>query len=193
MSERLPRSPELVDRNASALLVIDVQEKLISHIAEHPRVVWNIRRLLDGAELMNVPLRGTVQNPEKLGGFVEPLASRIPEPAGKMCFSCGECGELFAELSAAGIHQLVVAGIESHVCVLQTVMDALAAGFGVFVVADAVGSRSPVDREFALRRMDSAGANLITTESVLFEWCERAGTDEFRQLSRLVREQLEES
>lgn len=82
----------------------------------------------------------------------------------------------------------MVAGIESHVCVLQTVLDLLSQGFRVFVAADAVGSRKPLDREIALQRMASSGAVITTTESVLFEWCERAGTPEFKEISRLVRD-----
>src|SRR5262249_35735813 len=85
-------------------------------------------------------------------------------------------------------HQVVVAGIEAHVCVLQTVLDLVAAGFQVFVPTDAVASRGDLDRDVALERMAGCGATIVTTEAVLFEWCETAGTPEFRQISKLVKE-----
>jgi nicotinamidase-related amidase len=96
---------------------------------------------------------------------------------------------LFESLPDSGIHKLLLAGIEAHVCVQQTVLDLLTHGFHVFVAADAVGSRFEFDRDIALRRMESAGVNLTTTEAALFEWCEAAGTPEFKQVSALVREE----
>ena len=96
--------------------------------------------------------------------------------------------ELFEELQGRGIHKILVCGIEAHVCVAQSVLDLLADGWRVYVAADAVGSRFAVDYRVALERMDSAGATLTTTEATLFEWCEAAGTPEFREISRLARE-----
>jgi nicotinamidase-related amidase len=90
--------------------------------------------------------------------------------------------------SAQEIKKILVVGIETHVCIAQTALDLLAAGLGVYVAADAVGSRSPFDRDIALRRMETAGAVVTTTEAVLFEWCEIAGTPEFKRISQLVRE-----
>jgi isochorismate hydrolase len=105
-----------------------------------------------------------------------------------LAFSCGACGEVFAEWRVAGIERVLVCGIETHVCVAQTVFDLLAAGYQAFVAVDAIGSRHALDHEVALRRMESSGATLTTVEAALFEWCERAGTDEFRQISALVKE-----
>jgi nicotinamidase-related amidase len=105
-----------------------------------------------------------------------------------MAFSCGACGEIFATWHEAGIHRVLLGGIETHVCIQQTALDLLAAGFQVFIAVDAVGSRSRLDDEIALRRMESSGAAITTTEAALFEWCERAGTPEFRQISNLAKE-----
>ena len=184
----LPRSPELMSADDSALLVVDVQTKLVNLIAGHERIVWNIRRLLDGAKILNVRTAATEQYPKGLGGTVEELAARLGPPRAKLAFSCGACGDIFADWQSAGIFKVLVVGIETHVCVQQTVLDLLAHGLRTFVAVDATGSRYPVDSETALRRMDSAGATLTTTESALFEWCRVAGTPEFKQLSRMIQE-----
>jgi nicotinamidase-related amidase len=185
----LPRSPELMRAADTALLVIDVQERLLPAIPAATRIIWNCRRLLDGARLLGIRTAITEQNPAKLG----PTAAELAEasggpPAAKLAFSCGACGEVFAEWRDAGIERVLVCGIETHVCVAQTVFDLLAAGYQAFVAVDAIGSRHALDHEVALRRMESSGATLTTVEAALFEWCERAGTDEFRQISALVKE-----
>jgi nicotinamidase-related amidase len=188
MSNRIPRSIELMSSSDTALLVIDVQERLVPAIQDHPRVIWNIRRLVDGAAILGIPVIATEQYPRGLGPTVEPLKGRLPAPNEKLHFSCGECGDLFAPLRDAGRHKILVAGIEAHVCVQQTVLDLLGDGYRVYVAADAVGSRFQSDCEIALRRMDSSGATLTTAESALFEWCEVAGTPQFKQISALARE-----
>lgn len=187
--EKLDRSPELMSRDDSALVVVDVQEKLIGSIAGHERVVWNIGRLLDGAKILGVPAVATEQYPKGLGHTVGQLAQRLEgEIPDKVHFSCGACGQLFSDLSQRGIHNLLLCGIEAHVCVQQTALDLIAAGFRVFLAVDAVGSRFDLDKETALRRMETSGATLTTTEAALFEWCEVAGTPEFKQVSQLVRQ-----
>jgi nicotinamidase-related amidase len=184
----LPRSPELMNRDDAALLVVDMQGKLLPLIAGHQRVIWNCRRLIDGAKVLGVPLAATEQYPQGLGPTTEELAPRLGPIPGKLAFSCGECAEIFAGWRERGIWKILVCGIETHVCVGQTVHDLLADGFRVFVAADAVGARGPLDHDIALRRMDSSGATLTTTEAALFEWCGRAGSPEFKQISQLIRE-----
>ena len=173
----------------TALVVVDVQEKLIGAIAEGRRVVWNVRRLIDGAKVLGVPVVGTEQYPKGLGPTVPELAERLGPVPSKLTFSCGGCPEIFAALRARAIYNLLVCGIEAHVCVQQTVLDLLADGWRVYVAVDAVGSRHEIDRQTAFRRMETSGATLTTTEAALFEWCEIAGTPEFKQISRLVREE----
>lgn len=185
----IDRSPELLSGHHSGLLVVDVQEKLIPLIANHAHLVWNIERLIDGARVMDVPVLGTEQYPRGLGGTISPLAEKLGPMPSKLTFSCGGCPGLCDDWSAQGRYQVLVVGIEAHVCVLQTVFDLMHAGFRVFVAVDAVGSRGALDMQTALRRMESAGATLITTESALFEWCEAAGTEPFKQISQIVRRQ----
>ncbi|NOY30079.1 MAG: isochorismatase family protein [Planctomycetes bacterium] len=185
----LPRSPELMSPTDTGLLVVDVQEGLIPIEPYGERIVWNCRRLLDGAKVLGVRSFATEQYPEKLGPTVAALAERLETPAAsKLAFSCGECGEVFMGWRESGIHRVLVCGIETHVCVLQTVLDLLATGFQVLVAVDAVGARHTTDHKTALRRMEASGALLTTTESALFEWCGRAGSPEFKQISALAKE-----
>ena len=187
-SEPLPRSPELMSADDTGLLVIDVQTKLIGLIAGHERIVWNIRRLLDGAKTLGVSAAATEQYPQGLGGTVPELAERLGDIPGKVCFSCGACPEIFRHWDERGITRVLAAGIEAHVCVQQTVLDLIASGRRVYVAVDAIGSRYEIDYHTALRRMESAGATLTTTEAALFEWCQRSGTPQFKEISRLVKE-----
>lgn len=184
----ISRSPELMSRSDSALLVVDVQEKLVPAIHASRRVVWNVRRLIDGAKLLGLPVVASEQYPQGLGPTVAELASRLEDRPAKLSFSCRELPELFAGLRQRNIEKLLVCGIETHVCIQQTVLDLLADGWRVYVAADAVGSRYELDHRTALRRLECSGAVLTTTEAALFEWCQVAGTPEFKQISRLVRE-----
>jgi nicotinamidase-related amidase len=184
----LPRSPEFMSPADTGLLVVDVQEKLIPLIPGRARIVWNIRRLLDGAKILGVAAKATEQYPHGLGATVAELAARLGPIPDKLSFSCGGCGELFGEWDERGLFKVLVVGIEAHVCVQQTVLDLLSAGWRVYLAIDAIGARNRVDYETALNRMDSAGATLTTTEAALFEWCAVAGTPQFKEISRLVRE-----
>ncbi|HTI50160.1 MAG TPA: isochorismatase family protein [Planctomycetaceae bacterium] len=183
------RSGELLSRDASRLVIVDVQEKLLPLIPAADRVVANCGRLIDAAKIFHVPVFATEQYPKGLGPTAKALAERLGSRPAKQRFTCAEAlGWGTAAEQPDQRHQVVVAGIESHVCVLQTVLDLLAAGFQVFVPADAVASRGELDREIALNRMAGCGATIVTVESVLFEWCEQSGTPEFKQISQLVKE-----
>ncbi len=187
--ERGVRSPELMSASDTALLVIDVQQRLVPAIAGHQRVVWNIRRLIDGAKILGLPVLATEQYPAGLGPTVPELAQRLPSPIpSKLSFSCTGCAGLLDTLVDRGITRILVCGIEAHVCVAQTVLDLLSGGWRVYVAVDAVGSRFEIDYRTAVTRMDASGATLTTTEAALFEWCQVAGTPEFKQISQLVRE-----
>jgi nicotinamidase-related amidase len=183
----IARSPGLMSRENTALLVIDVQERLLPSILKGRRVVWNCSRLIDGARILGVPFLGTEQYPKGLGPTVCELAERLGDVSTKLMFSCRECASAFRPLLDEGRSKLLVCGIEAHVCVQQTVCDMLTAGWQVYVAVDAVSSRTELDYRTALGRMASAGAVLTTTEAALFEWCEQAGTPEFRQIAALVR------
>ena len=178
-----------MSRGDTALLVVDVQERLVPAILGHRQVVWNVGRLIDGAKLLGLPVAATEQYPKGLGPTVPELARRLGEIPSKLTFSCGGCPEIFRELEGRGIFKVLVCGMEAHVCVQQTVLDLVGQGWRVYVAVDAVGSRREIDYRTALARMDSAGATLTTTEAALFEWCQVAGTPEFKQISRLVQEE----
>ena len=184
----LPRSPDLMNREDSALLVVDAQEKLLALIPGRERIVWNIRRLLDAAAALGVPIAGTEQYPEKLGATVAELKERVGPAPDKLVFSACVCGELFERWRADCIFRVLVCGIETHVCIMQTALDLAAAGFEPYVAVDAVGARYAIDHDTALRRMESAGVVLTTTEAAIFEWCATAEAPEFKNISALAKE-----
>ncbi len=186
----IPRSGELMSTGDTALLVIDVQEKLIGAIADHQRIVWNISRLIDGAQLLGVPVLATEQYPRGLGHTVAELAQRLEAIPDKVMFSCRECAEPILALRDRGVRRILLTGIETHVCIAQSALDLMAAGFRVYLPVDALGARGLLDHQTALGRLDSAGATLTSTEAALFEWCEQAGTPEFKKISELVKASL---
>ena len=172
----------------TGLLLIDMQEKLVPLVNNNERIVWNVRRLLDAAKILNVAVLATEQYPKGLGSTIPALAPGLGQVPSKLAFSCAGCSEIQEGLQSKGLNKVLLCGIEAHVCVQQTALDLMAEGYRVYVAADAIGSRNSLDYEIALRRMDSAGATLTTTESALFEWCGAAGTPEFKAISALVRQ-----
>lgn len=184
--DSVQRSPELLNRNCSLLLVIDLQEKLLPVIHDARSVVTGARFLMDCAGVLSVPVCVSEQYPKGLGATVDEIRGHkvVRATFEKLRFSAAEG---LQEFLSDDIEQVILCGIETHVCVLQTAMDLLAQGRRVFVVADAVGSRHPTDHHCALRRLRDSGVNVCTAESVPFEWCAQAGSDEFRQISQLVR------
>lgn len=173
----------LIAAEKSHLLLIDFQARLMPAIHEGEAVLANALRLGQAARLLDVPILRTEQYPAGLGPTVEPLQG-FGSVIEKVTFS--SCGaQAFA--TAPFREQLVVAGCETHVCVLQTVLDLLAVGRSVFVVADAVGSRAPLSRQIGLERMARAGAEIVTTEMVVFEWLGSSKHPKFREISRLIK------
>jgi nicotinamidase-related amidase len=173
----------LLERNKSQLLMVDVQERLLPAMSDPALVVKNGGRLLEAARTLAVPVVVSEQYPTGLGRTVPDLANPVHE---KMEFSCFSNPALRAALSGAG-RQTVIFGIEAHVCVLQTALEMATASLDVTVVVDAIGSRAAESKEIALRRLQDARVRLATTEMVLFEWLRRAGTPEFKIVSRLIR------
>jgi nicotinamidase-related amidase len=173
----------------SALLVVDVQEKLAARVPGNDRLARAIAFLLDAARVLGVPASATEQYPQGLGPTVPALAGRLPaERPSKTAFSCCECRTLHEQWWAAGRNQLVLTGLETHVCVAQTALDLLTERVHVFIPVDAVASRHAIDHETALRRLERAGAVLTTAEAVVFEWTQTASHPRFKEISRLVKE-----
>jgi len=179
---------DLLDRGNAILVVVDVQERINAVMADQGHLA-RIAVLIEACAALGVPVIATEQYPKGLGPTVPSLAAPLPEPPlVKDSFSCAREPVVRAAIEAVGRRQVVVAGIEAHVCVLQTALDLAAAGFQVHVPHDAVSSRRPADKEWALDRMAAAGVVVTTTESALFELLERCGTDEFRAVSRMIRD-----
>lgn len=181
------RSPELMSPADTSLLVVDVQQKLIPLISGHQRVIWNIQRLLSGARLLKVHTSATEQYPSGLGGTVSELSGHFQQIPDKVTFSCVGCSKLISQWPAT-VQKVLLVGIETHVCVMQTAYDLMAAGYRVYLAADAVGSRYPIDYEWGLRRLESSGVTVTTTEAALFEWCQTAEHPAFKELSQLIRQ-----
>lgn len=172
----------------AALLVVDLQEKLLAAMPESERIVANSTRLIQGARALNIPVWATEQYPKGLGPVVPKIAELIPERPAKLAFHCCSIPRVLEQLYGRHVRHITLAGIEAHVCVAQTALELLDLGFRVQVAADAVASGNRLDWEFALRRLEKAGATISTTEAVLFEWCETADRPEFKTISGLVKE-----
>jgi nicotinamidase-related amidase len=179
-------------RSEAFLLVIDVQEKLMPVIDGHEEVARNIERLIRGCKVLDIPPLVTEQYVKGLGPTIPTLRRAIEEtfgyePIEKNCFSGFGCAEFVTALRLLNRKHAIVAGVETHICVYQTVVDLLGNGFTVTIAADALGSRAASNKDVALRRMVSEGAKLSSTEMALFEMLANAGTDEFREIARLVK------
>lgn len=182
----------LIDAAKASLLMIDVQEKLLPAMANAEDVVSRCSIVLRAAKTLDVPVTVSEQYPKGLGRTVHALHEGVGNAPifEKLNFSCWRDISLRARL--IGLHdtgrpQVIIAGLESHVCVAQTAIDLAQSGFGVFVVADAVSSRAESSISLALNRMAQCGIEVVNTEMAVFELLGKAGTPEFRELSGLVR------
>jgi nicotinamidase-related amidase len=178
-------TPAKLDRDRAALVVIDVQEAFRKAIPSFDDVARGVAALIRGAEAVDVPIVVTEQYPKGLGRTVPEVADRLPggvTPIEKVCFSAPEA-EGF-DLGAR--KQALVCGIETHVCVNQTVLDLLDDGIEVHVALDAVGSRFEESRQVGIEKARRAGAVITNVETALFELVGRAGTDEFKEIQRVV-------
>lgn len=179
----------LLDSNRSSLLIVDVQEGLISVMAEPRPVYRNCATLMRAAARLGLPVTISEQYPKGLGHTVGELrVLAAPEAViEKIHFSCAFSPEIKARLDGLERPQVVIAGIESHVCVLQSAIGLKEAGYQVAVVADACTSRAAANYLAAMDRMRANGIEVVTTEMVVFEWLHRAGTPEFKELSALIK------
>ena len=175
----------LIDPKASTLLLIDFQARLAPAIDGAAAAIANAGRLIEAAKLIGVPMAFTEQNPRGLGAIVPEL---VPDPklvVAKMTFDACDAPDLLARLPAD--HGLILAGFEAHVCVLQTALGLIERGRRVFVVADAVGSRRPESKAAGLARMERNGAEIVTTEMVVFEWLRTAEHPSFKAATALIK------
>lgn len=185
MSGTEPGALDVLQRDRAVLVVVDLQEKLLPAIAEKERVLGRGLLLLRAARELEMPVVLTTQYERGLGPTVAEVRAEAPgvTPVDKVAFGCFGSEDFLTRLSSfPGRDQLLVAGIESHICVAQTVLGALAKGYHVHVAADAVGSRHPENREIGLRRMERAGAVLSSTEMAVYELLVRSDGAAFKRL-----------
>lgn len=178
-----------ITKENTIAVLIDVQERLFPHIYDSQQLALNTVRLIDGLNILQVPIIVTEQYTKGLGRTIAMLEESLDkyEPIEKITFSC--CGEpnFLSALANSGKKNVLVFGIEAHVCVLQTTIDLLANNFKVIVIEDCISSRKPNDKTIAVERFKSEGAMLSTYESILFELCQTAGTETFKAISKLVK------
>lgn len=169
--------------------VIDVQERLFPHIHQKDDLAGAIKKMIDGFKVLEVPLILTQQYTKGLGNTIPDIAQELPEMdyIEKKRFSCCGVSQFDDMLGNAPYRNVVLMGIETHVCVLQTAIDLVEQGYQPIVVADAVSSREYEDHEIALRRLQQEGVLLTTVESLLFELTVEAGSEEFKKISRIVK------
>jgi nicotinamidase-related amidase len=181
-----------LNRADAVLVVVDVQERLMPVIDGADELSRNVERLIRGAHVLGLPVIVTEQYVKGLGATIEPLRQALEETSGyvaieKLTFSAYGSAEFLTELRSSRRTQVLLCGIEAHVCVHQTAIDLLAAQHQVHVAVDAIGSRASHNKDIAVRRLSEAGATLTSTEMALFELLVEAGTDEFRAVSKLVK------
>lgn len=185
----MPRHHTILKKGSTGLLIIDIQERINAVMKYRDRVVKNTVKLIKGLKVLNIPLFITEQYRKGLGPTEQPILEALQQsgPIEKIHFSCCVVQPLMEQLRAKNIKQILICGIETHVCVLQTALDLLAEGFQVYLIGDAISSRKKMDHETAIDRMVQAGVILTTSETVLFELLEKAGTTEFKQISQLIK------
>ena len=172
----------------SLLLVIDVQEKLRPVVYEQQKIIQNIQVLMQGAMVLGLDMLLTEQYPKGLGHTIPELSYTTNTPVfEKECFSCLLQESIKTHVEQAGKNHLILCGVESHICVLKTALDAVAQGYTVHVVADAVSSRTSENKALALERMRQAGVLIVSLEMILFMLIDRAGTAEFKAISKLIK------
>jgi len=183
------RFSKLLKPEQTGLLIIDIQERILPVINNYQLVVENTLKLIKGFKVLGLPIYFTEQYPKGLGPTSRSILDELGDlkPFDKMSFSCSGAGELFNEFKQKNLSQIVVCGVEAHVCVQQTVLDLIENNFQVNLAADAVSSRKEMDYRTALERMRDHGAEITTTESILFELLNVCGTPQFKEISKLVK------
>jgi len=180
----------MLERDTTVLLVVDFQERLLPKITNADKIICQASALIRFARLLKIPILLTEQYRKGLGPTHPNVLAALEDvpPIEKMAFSCFGEGRFVDALAATSRRQLLVVGVETHVCVLQTVLDALKRDLEVFVVQDALGSRAVAQRDAGLARMRQRGADIVTVEMAVFELLRQAGTEDFRAALPLIKE-----
>ena len=175
----------LMNREKSALMVIDVQARLLPGVHHSEELVKNCRWLIELAQLVGVPVLGSEQYPQGVGPTADELKTLLPAEdfIAKTFFSCADSPECSARLDAMGREEIIICGMEAHACVMQSALRLQEQGKKVYVVADAISARNPLDTEYAIARMRDEGVKIVTREMVGFEWMVRSDVPEFKDFS----------
>ena len=183
------RHDDLVHPEKALLLVVDMQEAFAAPIENFDAIAQRTRIILAAAQQLQLPILATEQYPKGLGRTVEPLRSQLAHATifEKTAFSCLADNAVAHRLQASGRTQILLAGVETHVCILQTALDLLASGCRPYVLADAVGSRRPLDRDVALQRMQCHGVSISTTEAAILEIVQDSRNDAFKAIRTLIK------
>lgn len=190
LNQQVVRHANLADSSQSCLLIVDLQRSFFDTLWQKEEMLSRLRLLIEGAQVLELPILCTVQNPAKLGPVMPEAADLIPgiKPIPKMSFSCCAEQSFLDRLEAVNRKHLVVAGLETHICINQTVHDLMTREYWVHVASDAVSSRRMSDHLVGLRKMEQAGAIISSVEAVLFELLQQAGTDQFRRVLELIKQ-----
>jgi isochorismate hydrolase len=183
--------PDQLDVQRACVLVIDIQEKLMPLIRRHEQIARACVKLLGGAEMFHLPIIATEQYPKGLGPTIAPIRERLTASGAtvleKPTFSAWADAAVRQTMLSIDRPQVIVIGIEAHVCVQQTTLDLVSRDYDVFVCADAIGSRGSLDYEVALDRMRQANALVTSVEAVLFELCQRCDTPDFKRMLEVIK------
>ena len=172
----------------NALILIDIQEKIINPIYNKDSITKNIHKLLNSYQILDENILISEQNPDKLGGTLPKLLPRVGfTKIQKMDFSLANSQNLFEKLDNNKITNLIICGFETHICIQQSVLEFLKRGYEVLLIADAMGSRNKFDHEIALQRMLHKGAIITTTESIIFEICKTSDRNEFKEIKNIIK------
>ena len=185
---KIDSNRQVIIEDETLLLVLDMQEKLIRNIKGNQLLIFNVKKLLDACNLLNVQIAFTEQNPLKLGHTLETiLDNKEYTKFEKMEFSCSKNSNFLDYINENNFKNIIVCGIESHICILQTSIELLSKGLNILIPRDAIGSRNKLDNETAFLRLISSGAVASTTESLICELCKTSSRKEFREISKILK------
>lgn len=184
------KHPHMLHPDQALLIVVDMQEPFLRSIFDRDRLMNNISALLRGVNVLRLPVITTTQYAERMGSVVPDVRKHLPPlltPFDKMTFSCFASPAFSSEVQRSGRKQIILCGVEAHICVSQSAHDLVAAGFQVHVVADAVSARTEANWRLGLDKMRQGGVILASVESVLYELLREAGTPEFREVLSIIK------
>ena len=182
--------PNLLRREETLLVVVDIQDSLLRVIHDRERLIANSVLLIEAAKILGVPILATTQYAARLGGVAPEIASHLPEsvlPLDKLSFSCAGSLEFQSALAASQRRQILLCGMETHICIAQTALDLVANGYQVHVAADAVSSRTMEKHKLGMERIRDSAVLPCAAEAAVYELLQQAGTSEFKAILRLVK------